>query len=227
MSIRNGRARQETAAAAPVASKSADRPKLKKKKKPRSCRKSLAEIDAGTHCDTDAADRQNDNQTLPADDLRTKRDRLLRPGRKDVSAKPVDATHDIRAVQELANALKDKDNGFNQTLWLSGIRLITNNGDQAACLCQMIYWYGKGTNKRPRLRVKKHGKFWVAKSYSEFGDDVGLTERQARSALDGLVKAGLLKRRSFKFGGRKVCHWRVDPEALEQALARAMEYPTE
>lgn len=98
------------------------------------------------------------------------------------------------------------------------LRPIVNSGDQAIVLSQLLYWYAPGQDRRRRLRVYKHGKMWIAKSYKELGQETGLDERQVRQAVDALVNKKFVERGRYKFGGKTMCHLRVVGSEVQKAL---------
>jgi hypothetical protein len=116
--------------------------------------------------------------------------------------------------------------GPRVVLYRTALRSIVNSGDQAVCICQLLFWYGTGRNHQRRLRKIRDGKFWIAKTYQAWGEETGLNERQARAAVDALVKLGYVERRQFIFYGTKMCHLRLVGVAIQQALMKASECNT-
>lgn len=92
-------------------------------------------------------------------------------------------------------------------------------GDAAAAivLSQVCYWSDNDHQGRCRLRVCKHGRYWVAKTYEDLAAETGLTDRRARSAVDRLAGQGLIVRDHFIFGGVRTMHLRLDPDVFGDA----------
>jgi hypothetical protein len=103
------------------------------------------------------------------------------------------------------------------------LRRIVKTGDQAACLCQLLYWYRVARDGKRRLRVLRGGKCWVAKSYEDLGVEIGLTERQSRQTVDALVRLKLIERKQMKFAERKICHFRLLGAELQTRLSRGFQ----
>jgi len=89
------------------------------------------------------------------------------------------------------------------------------DGDHAAgiLLSQIVYWYViPGADGKTKLRVKRDGKFWIAKGRDDWYDEVRLSARQFDRASDILVDIGVLEKRTMKFGGAPRMHVRLVPE---------------
>jgi hypothetical protein len=79
----------------------------------------------------------------------------------------------------------------------------------ALMLCQIIYWYGPGKNGKPRLRVRRGNKFWIAKSWRMWQQEIGLSRSQIRRCLDILKGLGLIEVEVHRFNGIKMGHVRL------------------
>jgi hypothetical protein len=113
--------------------------------------------------------------------------------------------------------------GTAVVLYRTALRRIVKSGDQAVCLSQFLFWYRPGKNHQRRLRVCREQKFWIAKTHKGLGEETGLTERQARAAVNALVKLGYVERRQFIFYGTKMCHLRLLGRALKQDLLESLD----
>src|SRR5689334_14775082 len=86
---------------------------------------------------------------------------------------------------------------------------------QAIVLEQMHYWLQRSSKTY-------QGKNWVYKTYQEWGDELGLTPKQVRSALDDLRKSGLVVAiRNPHHGFDQTLWWTIDATALAR-LASAV-----
>lgn len=102
----------------------------------------------------------------------------------------------------------------NEGVWVR-LGLVDVAGDVLAglLLSQIAYW-------TPRATVERQGAFWIVKAHGEWWDEVRLTEKQARRALQVLVDGGLVETHVWKWNGTPKLHVRIVAEALEAGLAR-------
>ena len=117
----------------------------------------------------------------------------------------------------------NKDTGDSVILWRSLLRKIVRSGDQAAALSQLCYWYGTGKDGKRRLRLFRGGKLWVAKTYVEFGVELGIRENQIRHVMDWLCRHGFVERKLFGFNGAPTCHFRIIAKAVQVAILKMVE----
>lgn len=77
------------------------------------------------------------------------------------------------------------------------------NGDILAALLfsQIIYWHLPGKTGKSKLRVKRGDDMWLAKSASDWKDEIGFTPKQAYRAVGVLKSMGLIQTKLFKFKG--------------------------
>lgn len=80
-------------------------------------------------------------------------------------------------------------------------------------LSQILYW-------TPRATIEREGAFWIAKRDPDWWDEIRLTVDQARRARKILTDSGLVETRRWKFDGTPTIHYRVVPDAIEEALDR-------
>lgn len=78
----------------------------------------------------------------------------------------------------------------------------------ALLLSKIHGWYLADSRGRSRLRIWKQNAFWIAKSYSDWGNETGLTERRLRRALKVLLDQGLIETMISKFQGIPTLHLR-------------------
>ena len=92
-------------------------------------------------------------------------------------------------------------------------------------LSQIIYWHLPGRDGKSRLRVAKEGGLWLAKSYSDWWDEIRVTEKQARRAVNVLREKGLVITGVWKFNGTPTVHLRIDEARFLEAWKAAVENP--
>lgn len=94
-------------------------------------------------------------------------------------------------------------------------------GDLAvgSLLAQVHYWSLPSANGKSKLRVKRDGHLWVAKTREEWCRETGLTLKQYKRAIAILKAKGLVESRVMKFGPNTVTHLRLRAEAFDASLA--------
>lgn len=76
------------------------------------------------------------------------------------------------------------------------------NDPVVAIVCSQIhYWYLPSRDGKSKLRIKKDGNFWIAKSREEWSLETGLTDAQVRRALNVLADKGVIEKRVLRFNG--------------------------
>ncbi len=97
-------------------------------------------------------------------------------------------------------------------------------GDAAAAivLSQLCYWSDADAQGRCRLRVHRHGQYWIAKTYEALAVETGLPARGVRLAMDRLTRLGIVIKDHFMFGGVRTLHLRLDPEVFADAWVNAV-----
>tara|TARA_R110002020_G_scaffold112746_19_gene259382 strand:+ start:6843 stop:7157 length:315 start_codon:yes stop_codon:yes gene_type:complete len=86
-------------------------------------------------------------------------------------------------------------------------------------LAQIIYWSKPDKEGKTKLRVKKRGELWIAKSREEWEKETGLTVRQVKSAQDRLACLDLIEKDRFLFAGKVAVHVRLNLETVAARLA--------
>lgn len=79
-------------------------------------------------------------------------------------------------------------------------------------LSQIIFWYLPDKYGNSKMRVKKDGYDWIAKSNSEWYDEIRITEWQAPRALNILEEKGIIEKKLYKFNGAPTIHIRLIQE---------------
>lgn len=73
-------------------------------------------------------------------------------------------------------------------------------------LAQVAYWFKPSKTGKSKLRVKREGKLWIAKSHEAWQREVNLSPWGVRCALRTLVRDGYVERRKWFFSGKTVLH---------------------
>lgn len=83
-------------------------------------------------------------------------------------------------------------------------------GDVVAALLmsQIHYWYSPSKNGSSKLRIFRRGKWWVAKSLTEWGAECHITKEQVRRSIRVLESHGLIETESFMMGKSPITHLR-------------------
>jgi len=93
-------------------------------------------------------------------------------------------------------------------------------------LSQLVYWCllpdAKG---KSRLRVRRDGHKWMAKSRSKWWDEIRLTPKQADRAIKILVSAGLVVRKNSLFNGKRTTLLRIDRHVFRDAWLKFVSAP--
>ena len=123
----------------------------------------------------------------------------------------------------------DYARGYEEAGWLAEHNRIYNlvymaindyNSNDALIFGQIMYWHGKTSRGKRRLRVEREGYFWLAKSYKDWEKEMLLKERTVRDCLERIEKRGLIEKRTWMFNGLTTVHVRVKYEVLQEALDR-------
>jgi len=93
-------------------------------------------------------------------------------------------------------------------------------------LSQLVYWCLLPDEKgNSRLRVRRDGHMWAAKSRNEWWDEIRLSPKQADRAIRVLVNRGLVIRKNSLFNGKRTTHLRIDWRAFRDAWLRLVSAP--
>jgi hypothetical protein len=90
----------------------------------------------------------------------------------------------------------------------------------AIVLGQIAYWFHPGKNGKSKLRVKKKGVLWLAKSRAEWASECYISPRQFDSALKLLITRGFIQKKLMRFAGNPTIHLWLDESALVSALTK-------
>ena len=90
-------------------------------------------------------------------------------------------------------------------------------------MSQILFWAMLPDQRgKLRLRVKRDGFYWIAKTYEEWAAETGLKPTQVEYALRVLRKMDVLITKSYVYGGQKQLHIRVNPEPFYAALSEGL-----
>lgn len=95
---------------------------------------------------------------------------------------------------------------------------ITAGLASAILLSQLVYWFKPGKNGKPKLTIVREGRYWLAKTRTEWFEECGLTLKMYRNAIADLVDLGLVEVRHWKFGNDRTSHYWLDLGALAALL---------
>jgi hypothetical protein len=84
----------------------------------------------------------------------------------------------------------------------------------------LSYLYGWFTHAPTKLRVKKRGKLWLAKSRLDIGEECGLSSKSTRCAEERLITMGLVERVVWKFDAAPTNHYHLDVEKLSRFVQK-------
>jgi len=93
-------------------------------------------------------------------------------------------------------------------------------------LSQLVYWCLLPDEKgNSRLRVRRDGHMWAAKSRNEWWDEIRLSPKQADRAIRVLVNRGLVIRKNSLFNGKRTTHLRINWDVFRDAWLRLVSAP--
>lgn len=102
-----------------------------------------------------------------------------------------------------------------------GVLRIFKNEAVAIVYSHLKQWFIPNRNGKSKLRIKLHGRYVLAKSIRELAEEIGLSFKKVRNALDFLKKAKVLYSEIHQFKGHPVTHWwfsegNSEPEEVEE-----------
>jgi hypothetical protein len=80
----------------------------------------------------------------------------------------------------------------------------------ARMLRQIVYWYQRGEDSKPKLRIVKLDRitnkmvYWISKSHHEWFQELGLSRQNTRTALAKLEQKGIIESKVFRFGRKHI-----------------------
>lgn len=100
-------------------------------------------------------------------------------------------------------------------------RRITDNGDQAICLSQLLYWFDKSKKGTRRARCFKNGRYWVYKTHEEFGEETGLSAARVKVCLKALKDKNFITIDHFLANGLRTTHMSINVQEVFLAMNKA------
>jgi len=99
-------------------------------------------------------------------------------------------------------------------------KYVTIGGDLqvGSLLSQIVYWHRPGKDGKTKLRVKRRGVLWIAKTREEWMQECCLTIREYKRAMATLKANKLIEVRVMRFNGIAMSHTRLLIDKLEEAL---------
>ncbi|PFJ14745.1 replication protein [Bacillus cereus] len=85
-------------------------------------------------------------------------------------------------------------------------------------LGQIVYWYMPNEQGKSKLRVKKNGEFWLAKSREDWKEEIRITPKQYDRAIKILISKGLVEVQKFKFNGAPTNHIKLNISEVTQRV---------
>uniref|UniRef100_A0A7C5V475 Uncharacterized protein n=1 Tax=Caldicellulosiruptor owensensis TaxID=55205 RepID=A0A7C5V475_9FIRM len=73
-------------------------------------------------------------------------------------------------------------------------------------LGQIVYWFLPARDGSSKLKIFREGKMWLAKSYEGLANEVKLTVKQVRRAINVLKNKGYIETKVWKFKGAPTTH---------------------
>jgi len=101
-------------------------------------------------------------------------------------------------------------------------REITQDGDDATLLAQLVYWFRRSKSGKPRAQVFRFGQFWVAKTAKQWESDLRIPARKVRRILHRLRVRGYIVTRESGFAGQKTMLHRLNGVKISGAVLEAM-----
>lgn len=123
-------------------------------------------------------------------------------------------------LQDFANSsFADEDRYKEGTLVPTWVKQVCKTGTEMMVLAQLAYWFRRGPNGiRARKLLGETGYRWVAKSYADLAQETGLETHQVRQAVKTLTVRKIIVYETHRFGGLVMNHFRLDPDAIDEAL---------
>ncbi|WP_276118397.1 hypothetical protein [Pararhizobium qamdonense] len=114
--------------------------------------------------------------------------------------------------------LPESKDGFGHNA-MQALRKATGHGDAAIFLYRLRYWW-------PRAKIVIDGRKWIAKTHSQWAEELGMEERSFRTAYNHLLNLSLIEARKKPFNGQTMNHVRPT-EVTEKLFARLEKAPTD
>ena len=90
-------------------------------------------------------------------------------------------------------------------------------------LSQIVFWHLPNAQGRSKLRVRKDGRYWIAKGRTDWYDEIRVTAKQVDRALGILERRGIIETALYKFDGAPTKHVRILSEGFLSAWRAALQ----
>jgi len=90
-------------------------------------------------------------------------------------------------------------------------------------LSQIVYWHLPSKIGKTKLRVKKEGKFWLAKGRDAWWEECRITPRQFDRAIEILIEKGIVQKYLFRWNGSPTVHIHLVVDRLMDHVNATME----
>ena len=111
-------------------------------------------------------------------------------------------TQTMPAVQHILNAEKKHYSYRVNLLYVS----LAGDLTAGIALGQIVYWFLPARDGSSKLKIFREGKMWLAKSYEGLANEVKLTVKQVRRAINVLKNKGYIETKVWKFKGAPTTH---------------------
>jgi hypothetical protein len=91
-------------------------------------------------------------------------------------------------------------------------------------LAQIIYWHLPSKNKKSKLRVKKGDRYYLVKRYSDWWDEIRLTEKRYRRAIKILTNLRIVETELHRFNGFLTVHIWLNQERFIELFNQAISF---
>lgn len=109
---------------------------------------------------------------------------------------------------------------FARSGYMVRLAYVDITGDLIAgiLLGQIVYWYMPNEQGKSKLRVKKNGEFWLAKSREDWKEEIRITPKQYDRAIKILINKNLVEVQKFKFNGAPTNHIKLNISEVTQRV---------
>ena len=90
-------------------------------------------------------------------------------------------------------------------------------------LSQIVYWFLPNKHGRSKLKVSKDNLYWLAKQQSDWWKEIRISEKQAKRAIDLLVKLGIIVKTNHLFNNKRINHIRINEERFMELWQQVVE----
>ena len=139
----------------------------------------------------------------------------------DESGTPITSTPSGSVAIKNAHQLLDAAKPHFGTWVPRLIRAITKSGDDALVLSQILYWFDRGKDGRPRARKFVGGERYVYKTHAALGSELGIPAGRVKDSLKRLRQAGFIDTKYKLAEGGRTSHIRPLIPNIAKAMTKA------